>query len=75
MGAMNVWHDCGVVTSLLLAAEEVMQEKDSPAFGLELWNEEVDALYDQYQGDLGALLADYKPNQIYTHPVKLSRWS
>jgi hypothetical protein len=52
-----------------------MQEKDSPAFGLELWNEEVDALYDQYQGDLGALLADYKPNQIYTHPVKLSRWS
>jgi|GEM_PF-2169316 len=74
MGAMNVWHDCGVVTSLLLACDEVMQEKDSKAMGVELWNEEVDELYNQYQGDLQKLLSDYKPNQIYTHPVKLSRW-
>ena len=71
---MNVWHDCGVVTSLLLACEDVMQEKDSQAFGRELWNEDVDNLYNHYQGNLDALLKDYKPNQIYTHPVKLSRW-
>ena len=75
LGAMNVWHDCGVVTSLLLACDEIMQEKDSPAFGIELWNQDVDNLYDQYQGDLQSLLSDYKPNQIYTHPVKLSRWN
>ena len=74
LGSMNVWHDCGVVTSLLLACEDVMQEKDSQAFGVELWNEKVDNLYNQYQGNLDALLKDYKPNQIYTHPVKLSRW-
>lgn len=75
LGAMNIWHDCGVVTALLLACKDVLLEKDSPAFGVELWNQEVDDLYDLYQGDLQALLADYKPNQIYTHPVKLSRWS
>lgn len=75
LGALNVWHDCGVVTALLLACEEVMQEKDAKAFGVELWNQEVEDLYGQYKGDLQKLLADYKPNQIYTHPVKLSRWS
>ena len=73
-GAMNVWHDCGVVTALLLACEEVIQEKDAKAFGVELWNQEVEGLYEKYQGDLQKLLGDYKPNQIYTHPVKLSRW-
>ena len=74
LGAMNVWHDCSVVTALLLACDEVLQEKASPAFGVELWNQAVDDLYGKYQGDLQALLSDYAPNQIYTHPVKLSRW-
>ena len=53
---------------------EIMQDKDSPAMGVELWNQDVDDLYEKYQGDLQALLNDYKSNQIYTHPVKLSRW-
>ena len=71
---MNVWHDCGVVTSLALACDEIMQEKDSPAIGVELWNQDVDDLYENTKGIFKLYSMITKFNQIYTHPVKLSRW-
>jgi len=74
--AMNLWHDTALATALVFACDEIAQEKDVDWFGTELWStKDVDSLFERYDGKLDKIMLSFQKNQIYIHPIKLSRWS
>jgi hypothetical protein len=53
-----------------------MQEKDLQLHGKAIWSdEEVVKMENKYAKSLAALLKDFPADQLYCHPVKLSKWN
>ena len=90
LGAMNVFAEVAIPTAMALACPkiktelslgEVFQHKmpnSSPGaamHGTELWGSEIGKFEQRLRGDLSALLRDFPVDQLYIHPIKLSRWS
>ena len=73
--AMNLWVDAAVATSMVLACEKIIQEKDHGFKGVELWGTDQVTPEKKYDLDFKKLLDDFPIQQLYLHPVKLSKWN
>jgi hypothetical protein len=76
LAAAGLFVEIAVPTALLLLSRKIMQEKDLRLKGKALWSsEEIAALEKDHHRSLGALLKDFPKDQLFYHPVKLSKWS
>lgn len=88
--ALNVFAEAAVPTALALAVDDLRTElKPGELFddphaarnpearftGVEYWTgEETEAFATRYGNDMKRLTAEFPPDWLYVHPVKLSRW-
>lgn len=88
--ALNVFAEAAVPTALALAVDDLVTElKPGELFddphaarnpaarfkGTEFWTgEEGEAFAARFDKDLARLTAEFPPDWLYVHPVKLSRW-
>ena len=72
---MNLWVDAAVATSMILACDKIIQEKDHDFKGVELWGTNQLIPEKKYDLELKKLLDDFPAQQLYLHPVKLSKWN
>jgi hypothetical protein len=82
----NFCHYCGVFaatdlhveiaipTAMVLAAEKIVTEKDLILQGKALWTQEDLKILDKYNFDLNQLLNNFPKDNLYIHPIKLSKW-
>ena len=75
MAATGVFVELAIPTALLLASDHVVQEKALRLRGLALWSPEaIAALEKQHHSSLKHLLDHFPQEQLFYHPVKLSKW-
>ena len=72
--AMNLWVDTAVATALVLSCLKIKTECDHNLHGVELWGSDQNKPEDDFRCDFDAFLTDFPNNQLYLHPIKLSRW-
>ena len=72
--AANVFAELAAPTALALSCERIVCEKDSKWKGVELWGKDIDAFGQSRSYSLAALMERFGPEQLYLHPVKLSKW-
>jgi hypothetical protein len=73
--AMNLWVETAVPTALALACKQVVVEQQTRWRGTELWQPDAVNRRMQASGyDISTLLAGYRDDELYVHPVKLSRF-
>lgn len=76
MAAAGLFVEIAIPTSLLLSSKSIRQEKDLKLKGLALWStEDIQAVEKQYNKSLTSLTAGFPDNQLFYHPVKLSKWN
>jgi hypothetical protein len=88
--AMNVFAEVAVPTAMALACPKIKTElllgeafqhpspKINPSAtmqGCELWKSEIGKFEQSFKRNLPALLRGFPADQMYIHPIKLSRWS
>ncbi len=66
--------EAGLPTSLVLAAKEILTEKDLKLQGKALWTKEDCRELDKYENSLENLFDNFPANYLYLHPIKLSKW-
>lgn len=75
---MRLWVEVALPTALLLSHEKVKFEKDSKWIGTTYWEnsniQDMKTRFEKVGFSLNDLLASYKSNELYIHPVKLSQW-
>jgi hypothetical protein len=72
--AMNLFVEVAAPTALALACDRIVVEKDTKWRGREIWSErEISGFYAEHDNDLQRVLASYDDNQLYVHPLKLSK--
>lgn len=75
LAAMGLFVEMAVPTALLLSGSRIITDANAGLKGRALWTApDVAALEAKYNLDLEALLADFPAQQLYYHPIKLSRW-
>lgn len=75
MAAAGLFVEIAIPTSLLLSARKIGQEKDSRLKGKALWSPgEIKSVEEKYNQSLSSLLAGFPVDQLFYHPVKLSKW-
>jgi hypothetical protein len=75
MAAAGLFVEIAIPTSLLLSSDVIAQEKDTRLKGKALWStEEVEAVETKHHKSLSSLLTGFPPDQLFYHPIKLSRW-
>lgn len=73
--AMNIFVETAIPLAMVLACENIKQEKDLNNYkGIEYWNEDIHNFEIKYNYDLKKLFSDFGTDILYYHPVKLSRW-
>ncbi|MET0635987.1 MAG: hypothetical protein ABWZ25_08150 [Chitinophagaceae bacterium] len=76
MAAAGLFVEIAIPTALLLSAKKIVQEPDLRLKGTALWTAtEIAAVETTYERSLRRLLSQFPQNQLYYHPVKLSRWN
>jgi hypothetical protein len=76
MAAVGLFVELAIPTALLLASNKIMQEKDILLKGKALWSaEEVEEVEKTFNKSLTSLMKDFPADQLYYHPVKLSKWN
>lgn len=76
MASVGLFVEVAIPTSLLLSSNKILQEKDLRLQGKALWTpEEVQAVEKKFSKSLSALLTGFPAEQLYLHPVKLSKWN
>lgn len=76
MAAAGLFVEIAIPTALLLSAKAIMQEKDLHLKGKALWSAgEVEAVEKKYNKSLASLLEGFPAEQLFYHPVKLSKWN
>ena len=74
--SIGLFVEIAIPTSLLLSSKKIMQEKDLRLQGKALWSpEEVTDVEKTFNKSLAALIKGFPANQLYYHPVKLSKWN
>jgi hypothetical protein len=72
--AMNLFVELAVPTSLALAVASISTERETRWRGVEVWRPKARAELERRTSDTSRSLdAFFEPNQLYLHPVKLSR--
>ncbi len=75
MAATGLFVELAIPTALLLASERVVQEKELRLRGLALWSPgDIAALEEKHHASLRHLLSHFPQEQLFYHPVKLSKW-
>ena len=75
LAAMDVFVEIAIPTALLLCCERIVREAETSWRGLELWGaENIEAFAARSHYDLQTLFEGFPENQLYVHPIKLSRW-
>ena len=75
LAAMGVWVEVAIPTALALTCPDIATERDTRWRGVELWGAEaVSGLEKRHHRRLDELLGSFGDDQLYVHPVKLSRW-
>lgn len=75
MAAAGLFVEIAIPTALLLSSPAIKQEKDLLLKGKPLWSvPEIEAVEKQYNKSLAALLAAFPADQLFYHPIKLSKW-
>lgn len=72
--AMGLFVEIAIPTALVLSSSRVLTDKETKLKGKPLWLGDIAALEEKYNLSLPAMLADFPAQQLYYHPVKLSRW-
>tara|TARA_B100000809_G_scaffold213624_1_gene218094 strand:- start:65109 stop:66029 length:921 start_codon:yes stop_codon:yes gene_type:complete len=72
--ATNLFVEVALPTSLVLASEEIVTEKDLDFEGKALWTKEDLRELDKYENSLNKLLKEFPSSYLYLHPIKLSKW-
>jgi len=71
---MNLFVELAVPTSLALAVASISTERETRWRGVEVWRPKARAELERRTSDTSRSLdAFFEPNQLYLHPVKLSR--
>jgi len=73
--AMNLWVDAAVATAMVLSCESIKMEKDHNYNGVELWGDEQQFHEKKYQLNFQKFYQSFPQDQLYLHPVKLSKWN
>jgi hypothetical protein len=72
--ATELFVEIAIPTALVLSSEKIVLEQDVRLQGMAMWTEEDRMIVAKYNNNLQALLADFPPNFLYLHPIKLSQW-
>lgn len=76
MAAAGLFVEIAIPTALLLCAERIVQERDLRLKGEALWTPgEIEAVEKKFDRSLSKLLTGFPAEQLYYHPVKLSKWN
>jgi len=73
--AANIFAELATPTALALSCERVVCEKDIKWRGVELWGSEIDAFCKSRNYSIAALFQQFRADELYVHPVKLSKWN
>ena len=74
--ASGLFVEIALPTALVLATKgKVIQQHQIEYRGRPLWGEEVDEYLGKYNYNLQNLCDDFPVNQLFWHPVKLSKWN
>lgn len=75
MAATGLFVEIAIPTAMVLASKKITLEKDLRLKGKALWSkEEVEAVENRHGKSLASLMRDFPTDQLYYHPVKLSKW-
>ena len=73
---MDVFVEVAVPTSLVLSCEKINTENKTVWKGTEIWGErERERIEELCHYNLKNLYGEFKNDQLYIHPVKLSKWN
>lgn len=72
--ATNLFVEVGLPTSMVLSAKEIVTEKDLDLKGKALWTKDDYRILEKYNNNLDVLLKDFPKENLYLHPIKLSKW-
>jgi hypothetical protein len=72
--AANVFAELATPTALALSCERIVCEKDTRWKGLELWGDDIASFGASRNYSLQELFGQFGPDQLYVHPIKLSKW-
>ena len=76
MAAAGLFVELAIPTALLLASNKIIQEKDILLKGKALWSAtEVEETEKKFNKSLAQLTKNFPADQLYFHPVKLSKWN
>jgi hypothetical protein len=76
MAAAGLFVEIAIPTSLLLSSDRIAVEDDLKLKGKALWTkEEIEAVENVNQKKLSFFLANFPKDQLFYHPVKLSKWN
>lgn len=76
MASAGLFVEIAIPTALLLSSKKIVQEKDLRLQGKALWSaEEIDAVEKAFHLSLALLMKNFPADQLYYHPVKLSKWN
>ena len=75
---MRLWVEVAIPTALVLTIDDLVFEKNTNWQGTTYWEneniEEMNERYKQVDFNFEELMKSYKFNELYIHPVKLSKW-
>jgi hypothetical protein len=72
--ASNLFVELALPTAMVLAGDDIIQEKDLQLSGKALWTKDDYQILQPYYRNLQMLISDFPENFLYLHPVKLSQW-
>ncbi len=76
LASVGLFVEIAIPTALLLSSKRILQEKDLKLQGKALWSpEEVTAVEETFNKSLVQLMKGFPADQLYLHPVKLSKWN
>lgn len=72
--ALDLFAEVAIPTALALSCPHVVTEKDTPWHGVEIWDQAaLQGLLERNHFSLPQMLQSYDDNQLYLHPLKLSK--
>jgi hypothetical protein len=72
--ATRLFVELAIPTALVFSAKKIKTEKDIQLKGRALWTKKYFSVLDTYEYKLRNLLDNFPKDQLYIHPVKLSKW-
>jgi hypothetical protein len=76
LASVGLFVEIATPTALMFSSKKIVQEKDMRLKGKALWSAtEVEAVEKTFNRSLTSLLSGFPPDQLYYHPIKLSKWN